>query len=811
MLRWTAVSLLLLAACAGKNEPVLPPGPPPAPRLFDPLANDPASRLAFESDEPAATPLAFDARDGQIASRFLQEGPVAAHVLLRSGDSPRLIAAFPAGDSGIGLWFRPTSSDTELSFAGEGSEALTAVTRGSGERPLHGVRTTLRSSAPLLSSELVLLGSARTLRDYGQGQCLEDAGRFPALRNETFELDAERAGLRIRRVEIGGAHSMELLLSGLSGTTITLRRREGSSRPECPRGEGEGQPVIELAREGGVELSVVALTSDEPLTPFGSESLLRIAPADDAALSALSFLSYRDKLLAGSWRFLTYFGRDTLLSLWLLEPALAPEVTQQALGSVLERVWLEPGAIGPGGQAVELGDVAHEEEIGDYAAWKNQQLEQPPADLRTPRYDYKMIDDDFLLAPLLARLAQTSAEEPAGASKASAGKASTKANAGKASAGKDGKASAGKAGKATRRAPPPPGALETLLGRRRSDGRSFEEAALANLALVLARARPFADDPRPPADKKERLVALRESSSVGQWRDSEMGLGFGRYPFDVNVALVPAALVAAQALYTRLGRSAEAAEAGRIAAAWQGVEALFRFELPLDAARANVDAYADAIELREVSAALGDDGGGKVVEYGVALDASGAALPVQHSDHGFVLALGQPSEGYLRHVAERLLRPFPAGLLSDVGVMVANPAFAAADFSVIDPKRPDDPSDDVPTPLRELFTPAHYHGTVVWSWQQALLAAGLRRQLERTDLSSATRGALSRAECAVWRAIDATRATGTGELWSWAPRDGRAEQRPFGAGAKDADESNAIQLWSTVYLAVQKPATCSMP
>ena len=64
---------------------------------------------------------------------------------------------------------------------------------------------------------------------------------------------------------------------------------------------------------------------------------------------------------------------------------------------------------------------------------------------------------------------------------------------------------------------------------------------------------------------------------------------------------------------------------------------------------------------------------------------------------------------------------------------------------------------------------------------------------------------------ALWQAIDATRAQGTGELWSWAPRDGRAETRPFGAGAGDVDESNAIQLWSTVYLSVQKPASCALP
>jgi hypothetical protein len=123
-----------------------------------------------------------------------------------------------------------------------------------------------------------------------------------------------------------------------------------------------------------------------------------------------------------------------------------------------------------------------------------------------------------------------------------------------------------------------------------------------------------------------------------------------------------------------------------------------------------------------------------------------------------------------------------------------------------------DSRDDATTPLRDLFTAAHYHGTVVWSWQQALLAKGLRRQLARTELDGATRSALETAECELWRAIDATRALGARELWSWAPNAaGQPELRPFGAGQTDPDESNAIQLWSTVYLAVHPPTPAQNP
>jgi hypothetical protein len=43
------------------------------------------------------------------------------------------------------------------------------------------------------------------------------------------------------------------------------------------------------------------------------------------------------------------------------------------------------------------------------------------------------------------------------------------------------------------------------------------------------------------------------------------------------------------------------------------------------------------------------------------------------------------------------------------------------------------------------------------------------------------------------------------ELWSWSFANGKYAIAPFGANAADADESNAAQLWSTVYLAIPPP------
>lgn len=137
-------------------------------------------------------------------------------------------------------------------------------------------------------------------------------------------------------------------------------------------------------------------------------------------------------------------------------------------------------------------------------------------------------------------------------------------------------------------------------------------------------------------------------------------------------------------------------------------------------------------------------------------------------------------------MVESVMRPFPAGLMTDVGMVVANAALAS-------------------DALKADFTPAKYHGAVVWSWQQALFAAGLERQLKRADLPPATRTRLTRAQADLWRVIKAAREVQSSELWSWTFAGGRYQVVAFGAGQQDVDESNAAQLWSTVYLAVQPP------
>lgn len=448
-------------------------------------------------------------------------------------------------------------------------------------------------------------------------------------------------------------------------------------------------------------------------------------------LQALAFLAYEEKLLAGSWRFLDYFGRDTLLSVRLLMPALKPPVIEAGLGSVIAR--LSP-----------KGQVAHYEEVGDFVALRNAQSKPRPKDLRRPWLNYEMIDDDFLLAPVLAEYLL---DHPAGKGRA-----------------------------------------KTFLTRKTPGGDPFSKAVRRNLALVLERARPFATKQEPT-----RLVALLGDRAYGQWRDSNEGLGGGRYPFDVNVSLVPAALEAVARLYRSGLLGAEekrtAAEAERMARVWNDkAMGYFRVELSAGSARRRIKAYARELGLDPSEALASLERGKAVVFHGIALDPKGKPVPVMHTDDGFVMLFNKPPAPYLEQVAERVVRSFPAGLRTPVGVVVASAALSGD-------KR-----------LHSLFSQRRYHGTVVWSWQQALLAASFKRQLQRKDLPEATRERLEGAEEALWRVIQATEKQRAGELWTWALKGGAFALVPFGQGRGDVDESNAVQLWSTVYLAVRPPA-----
>lgn len=652
--------------------------------------------------------LQFRIREGGTTNAFYRDGPVAAHLLLNDGAQPRVLVAFPAGNSGVGLWFEGSATPVRWELR----EVRAAQRPDESRRPLHGIVIEADASASRLQVRDAVLGSVRVLRDFQLGVA------YPPSLAAHARVEARRVSWSRPRLDGAPGYAIELeLLNGRASASAGNQVALATDR--------EGEPL---------RLRITALTGERPLTPLRADELFAdTAGSDPRSRQVLEFLGYREKFLAGSWRFDTYFGRDTLMSLRLLMPALRAEAVEDGLASVLERLNAQ-------------GEVAHEEDIGEFAILRRRNGDAPPAPAEdAPIYDYKMVDDDLMLAPVAAAWLLDRDEGRVRAA--------------------------------------------DFLARKTTTGETLGAALARNFDFVLRSAQAFSRDP-----VARNLVPLKPGFNAGQWRDSERGLAGGRYAYDVNAVWMPAALEAIARLHAAGLLQAHAtpaqqqafATAGAAATAWtQHAPPLFRIELPAASARAAVERYAQAqgLDSASASASLPAD----VLQFdALALDAAGKPVPILHSDGGFALLFRKPDPQALQDMVETALRPFPAGLLTDAGMLVANPAYVddriAADFG------------------RNA-----YHGAVVWSWQQALMAAGLARQLERDDLPDAVRDKLHDAQRRLWQAIDATKAMRTSELWSWSYTDGRYRPVPFGQGRGDVDESNAAQLWSTVYLAIPHP------
>ncbi len=655
--------------------------------------------------EPPAPELFYSLTEGQNLNAFVREGQAAAHLLLRNGNDPRVIIAFPAGNSGIGIWFDPVSAPVTWTL--EGTPAPIRLNDAQ-QRPLHGIAAVAQVNAPRLGIGQVLLTNVRFLRDY------QAISRYPL---EVVALpQVSGRTISYARDRIDGAPGYKLTIEVLDGTI-----RDGAIIAP------DGRPI---------RLRITGATGDTPLTGLTEAELLNShAAPDPAARHALSFLAYREKLLAGSWRFNTYFGRDTLMSIRLLMPALNPPAMEAGLGAVLARLNAQ-------------GEVAHEEGLSEFALIERRAPGERLSD--APTLDYAMIDDDYMLAPVAADFLLG----PAPAAEARRFLASKVESVSQ------------------------PGTSETA-----------GALLVRNLRFVLSTAEPFAKAPG-----WNRLIAVKAGRLTGEWRDSEEGLGRGRYPYNVNAVFVPAALTAADRLlraglldaYVSKEDRAALARAGALAKVWrEKAPALFHVTAPAARATEAVKAYATHVGV-PAAPALAALGKGGISYNALSLDDHGAPVPILNSDDGFMLLFGEPPVAAVDAAVTALMRPFPAGLMTDVGLLVANPVLATRE-------------------VQDRFSPAAYHGAVIWSWQQALFAAGLEHQLARKDLPAATRARLVEAQTTLWRAIKATRAMQSSELWSWAYEGGVYRAVAFGAGAKDVDESNAAQLWSTVYLAVRPP------
>lgn len=283
----------------------------------------------------------------------------------------------------------------------------------------------------------------------------------------------------------------------------------------------------------------------------------------------------------------------------------------------------------------------------DYASFINIQNNQSYLGDQ-PSYNYVMVDSDFLLLPVMSDYFLSS---PQGQGRAEAFLNQTSAL--------------------------QPGTLRSLL--------------MLNVDHVMNLTMPFANN-----QTYENLVRIRDAN-VGNWRDSNTGLGGGKFAFDINTAFVPACLRAIASLAGAGILPSNYSSAAASAEIWETAAPSF-FQVPIDAATAQsrLNNYIQQANLTNAtvtgagslnSTATPSAGFGNATQliggmqgqnstfYALSLKEDGTPVEVLHSDLGFLLEYGNNVSASVIQAVVEAMQPYPAGLLTNVGMVVANAAY----------------------------------------------------------------------------------------------------------------------------------------
>jgi hypothetical protein len=719
----------------------------PNDKLIQPACSNGSS---LQTSDQKMNSTTFHISSPPYENYFYSDCSVAAQVVVTSPlpDSdlevigPRLIVAWPAGNSGACVFFEPVSVQN-----GSLGIKLVNSTIGSPLAPVYvakdgypsvGVRGVLSFNSPAVLS-LSILGSIRAIRDFTEGPSL----LHPKLQE----------GVHVKKFGNDGAVVSRLWLDNVTTTTLTLTPGHSGNI------QIHGQKAI--IQEG--EYLFSAHYNYPQLRQLSPDDVLKdngLIQKHQIEIKALSFLAYSEKVLAGAWRFLTYFGRDDMISTLVLLPVLNENLVEAVIGSVLERINRTDGS------------ACHEETIGDYATYMN--LKEGFGST-TYRCDYSMVDTDYFV-PILMH-----------------------AHFGEFGAGRE---------RLDALLSTPAGTVDPS-----NKGLTWGDLFIMLASKIMNDTAHFA---APGGQTRTNLIHIKEGYKTGVWRDSVYGIGGGRIPFDVNVALAPAALRAIASLArdfdtSILGEYAQdwAIQADQHAQVWENNTLEF-FETVLSAADArkrletfvNTSSFYNGPSHSEL---IDSD----VSYHALALEGNDALdkVTVMHTDACCrIFFLNGTNQArltkYLNSTALSILRPFPAGLMTPVGLVVANPAFSENAI------------------VQQNFTNSAYHGTVVWSWQLVAMVRGLEKQLGRCSLvdphqrpdfcsDAVVYNNVRHAYNKLWDVLEANKDFLLDEVWSWVYKDGKFKRTSLGSmqpppGVEGIAESDIIQLWSLMILAMKR-------
>src|SRR5580704_3495754 len=113
--------------------------------------------------QPSDQRFDFEVQEGLNTNHFVRVGEVAAHLVLRAGTDPRILIAFPAGNSGVGVWFLPQRAKVSWTLSGQPRALYRVDEHG---RALYGISADAIAVAQDLEIRQAVLSSIRVLRDF---------------------------------------------------------------------------------------------------------------------------------------------------------------------------------------------------------------------------------------------------------------------------------------------------------------------------------------------------------------------------------------------------------------------------------------------------------------------------------------------------------------------------------------------------------------------------------------------------------------------------------------------------------------------
>lgn len=297
-----------------------------------PQASSPASSpRSFSTDTCSDAAIRLYLPDSPYDDYFYSDCHSSAHVIVTTPQpgsdlrrvQPRLIVAWPAGNSGAFALFAPENgADGTLAISLKNSTASGEVLDPINESNRVGVSGSLNFNDTARLT-VPILGSIRAIRDYTEG-----GGAISPDFQTSFGFSLNtNGGATINRKWFDNVTTTWLTFTPLDGAQAVILNREAKWTLTFGAGTYQFNASFNYPQ-------LEQLSPKEVLNQ-ASSGLIEQSPEQT---TSLSFLSYTDKLLAGTWRFLTYFGRDSMISMLLMQPVLSEAAIEAVIGAVLERV-----------------------------------------------------------------------------------------------------------------------------------------------------------------------------------------------------------------------------------------------------------------------------------------------------------------------------------------------------------------------------------------------------------------------------------------------------------------------------------------